>query len=496
MFAKILHNLKKQKYQSLLTHVIELGLVCHGLSIYSTLENKMREENYFSDQPEAEKAKTYSRIFTLMLVYNAVHKIIIGFIQDLFGMWIARTLIHIQMITALIILIIMNAEKDFLAFIGFPMYYGAAIGLAVNFVQITFLDLKRKSLWNSTTGSIIVVGQQMYLFYRALSDTNYFWYMLLVFQVPVIFRTFYYTSKSNTVAGGIGWGTRKLPLPIFDDSKKENKGQGDKSKISKTCQKLFSVALLCIMVHSILNELRIQAFADQLQSWLIWATDNDQEKINYYTDFYVSLSLISLVTSLIQGFLMDSMINFFHTNKKFNLNKKYASILASSLFLCLCSLCHMMASFMLIFKLVDSETGQPTSGWNYYLALIFRTLGINCYYTPTTVLIMAISDPNYVSRVFALKNLAGLVELLLPTLITFVNETCEGNFATLEKIFVVAGLVSMIFPVLVIFYQFRFGGEEFRNVENEKIEEDNDAFQEDKDDDERFRAESIMSHIY
>merc|ERR1712087_788298 len=114
---------KQKNVISLLTGLAEMALTVHGISIYSTLEYKMREENYFNDETESEQALTYSRIYTLTLVVNCVHKILIGILQDTLGIWISRSIVQIEMIIGLIILIICNPENDYLAYYGIPLYY-------------------------------------------------------------------------------------------------------------------------------------------------------------------------------------------------------------------------------------------------------------------------------------------------------------------------------------------------------------------------------------
>ena len=63
---------------------------------------------------------------------------------------------------------------------------------------------------------------------------------------------------------------------------------------------------------------------------------------------------------------------------------------------------------------------------------------------------------NVVNRVFSIGNLFGLILLVQPLLIEFVNGPCEGSFLYLELIFVGLGVVTLFVIFGIYFYWFRF----------------------------------------
>ena len=88
---------RERRFWAILTGILETFLVCHGIEAFSSLEYVLRRENYFSDLSEEEKAQTYSRLFSAIVISTNICKLSISFLNDTFGLWIARSIGSLRM---------------------------------------------------------------------------------------------------------------------------------------------------------------------------------------------------------------------------------------------------------------------------------------------------------------------------------------------------------------------------------------------------------------
>ena len=448
----MIQKLVSSKYLPIVTGLIELTLTCHAIGAFTTLEYKLREQNYFSDQTDEQKDRTYSRLYTLMLIYNTVHKVIIGIIQDTCGMWIMRCIVHIEMITGLILLICCTPDNESLVFIAYPMFYGSTVGLALNFIQVTTLDPDRRGLWNACISPCITIAYQWYLWYRQMENPNKFFYLLLIFQIPVIARTFLFTAKGNTVKNGVGLKTFKDPFPfqIYKEIIKQNTSEQQEETVEHPIiskwKEILSLNLLFLWLNCIIQEFRVYTFIDQFQSWLIWSTNDNPDKIAFYTDFYLYVGLTAIILNPFFGLFLDKLINFLHTNPKFNFKKKYAGISACCAYFITANFCAAIISLCFSFK---------TTGVNVWIASLAFMMNLATWFVSNTVFIMHTVKPEQVSSTIAVKNTSGLSCFFIPLIIQFINGPCHGNFAIYQYIHMGFSLAAQFFPIAILVNCFR-----------------------------------------
>ena len=456
MIKSIKSKITSQSFKCLFTGLIELLLCCQGYGIYPTIEYTLRQDNYFNDLSEEQQEQTYARIYSLVLIFNQFNKICLGVLIDWKGIWFARSVVHLEMITGLIILIVMTAvgpSLEILAYLGFPIYLGSGIGLVFTSIRLTDLDKDNRGLWNSALGSAIALGQQFYILYRPMSATKrvWFWVMFLLFEPVPILRTFLCTPRSNVLSNGIGWKTR------FDSVEKKStetsSGSESTGQTKKFLKTFFSLNLILMFLWLICVDIRFQSFTIQYQPWLRWATNNTLDEVTFYTDANVYINLLAIPLAVLNGKLFDIVTKFFENNKNFNYNKQPAMALTCYIWMAFNGICGIFMSFISTFQNV---------GWQTFLMLIFFLGQSMTQFSTRNLYILCMVEKDIFGKVMGFTNVFLLISAFLaPVLTDVVNEVFAGNFVEMELILLGVSAMGVLFPFLNYVWTF-YLNEEYR----------------------------------
>ena len=461
ILEKFKKKIKTESFKCLFSGLIELLLCCHGYTVYPTIEYTMREDGYFSQYSEEDQEKAYARIYSLIIIFNQVNKIFLGALIDWKGIWFARSIVHVEMIiglTTIIIMISIGPAVEYLAYFGFPIYIGCSIGLVFTSIRLTDLDADNRGKWNSAIGSAVSLGQQLYLVYRQMNSSSrvWFWVMLMCFEPVPILRTFLCTPRSNIITNGVGWKTRHDRVEKKDSRAGEaqdaqDPDQNQNSELSKFLKSFFSLNMILMLLWYICCDIRLQTFTAEYQSWLRWATNDDYDKITFYTDAQIYLTLTGIPLALCNGILVDKTCKF--VQEKFNYNREPAMALTCYIWMSFCCIFGLLASFILSFK---------STGWQTFV-LLMCYLGITMsLYSTRNLYILCMIDKSIFGKVMGFSNAFGLVSAFVaPALTGVVNDQFGGDFRPLEYILLGVNVLGLTFPIMNYFWTFYFN-EEFK----------------------------------
>ena len=176
----------------------------------------------------------------------------------------------------------MSAESDYLAWIGYPLFYGVGVGFFYSYLPLTNLYPKRKSILMSISMAANSLAYIWYVPFDKLEHTNWFYIGILVLQPLLILRTFLLLPRYSTSEGKhtvMGWKSRTVKprqKQTTETTEKHQPPNSIKKSISDTLYQCFKPAVAVMFFGWFLpGDIRAQSFNVEMQPWLRWATELD-----------------------------------------------------------------------------------------------------------------------------------------------------------------------------------------------------------------------------
>ena len=482
-FSKFFHVTSQKRFWTITTGFLELFMICHGIDSYSSIEYVSREQNFFPGNTEDELKIIYARLLTICLVTAFFLQFSTTVLNDTYGMWFYRSVLHVSQVAGLVVALVMTPDTSWMAYLAYPLYYGAGGALITSNVLCFELFPKARGGIMSLIGVPILGSQVWYLWYVELgSDWKYFWVMLACFLPFSVARTFLLCPRYKVIGPKtvLGWASRNLgrmqnksseELKAGDENKTfetfetDNSGQIESEKnendhsnpeTSDSAEKIPTpdVSFKTFVKEGILNpntalltvwyffmQLRYQTFISQYQSFLRFKTDDDEE-VKTYTEAYATMLMVGCTVNIAFAVIIDPSI--ITVQKRLKVTHRRASYLVSVLGMV----------FSGIFGVVLTVTMIPEDlGWQTWFGIYFYVLGAVSMMVFRYIFIMSVYKAEFSARVLGFTFLIQLADALVtPQMSRMVIFVFDDDFNVYQYMSLVSIGVAVLAILATLFF--------------------------------------------
>ena len=131
----------------------------------------LRENDFFSNMTKEEQDVTYQNIYTYLVVVQNVIKIIGGYVLDVYGTWLGRSIFQTVMVIGAICGCFMAPDKTYLVYLNELLYIPACFPIFNNVLGFSRIFPKYKAFFSTLLQAANAVSQiWMYIYTRDLID--------------------------------------------------------------------------------------------------------------------------------------------------------------------------------------------------------------------------------------------------------------------------------------------------------------------------------------
>ena len=113
-------------FWSILTGLLEIGIMNHGFVGWTVVEFVFREEKYFPNATQAEQSLTYSRVASMASLVKLCVSISMSIATYYVSLWNLRFIAMIGTFTASLMLFFESSEHPWIGLVGYALFTGAA----------------------------------------------------------------------------------------------------------------------------------------------------------------------------------------------------------------------------------------------------------------------------------------------------------------------------------------------------------------------------------
>ena len=228
------------------------------------------------------------------------------------------------MLIGLSFLVFASPERSWFLVVGVPFFHGTNMAYAFIFNNFCTAYPKHQGILYGLSFSFMSLAQFLYIYYKEMPDTSYFWLVLIVILPFGWLKTILTFPKTFIESGEklrLGWKTR-------NDSRKRPDGKNKKIFDMGLIKAIFRPINILTMIWFVLTDIRRESYLVEFQNWLRWASRDyeDPESVqSQYTVYYNICFATVLFTDPITGLLIDKVSEFQVKRFKFPQNKAQAN---------------------------------------------------------------------------------------------------------------------------------------------------------------------------